>query len=299
MHTTQERWGKLRAVVAGARGISTLIKSREEVLDHLAQVQPTPDSDIRDQGDAECVVCYERTVRGCAWCTRGGGAYRTMHVAPCRLYSLDNMLARDQLREHPAIVGDINRVRRAARHARLSSAAALTSAAVGTVCAQIWELVKPSIPGSSSFAQRMSYEEYLAVYKRIMTVVCPELTPAEHLASIQVSRISATHACLGSYRAWYTCQLPYIWRLWCVQADWDRDRTEHNVAHETLSHRRFFGSLFELADIWCEGVTWEEYHEFLRVLYNCIAKGGQLLHLSGTRGCRRAVDASTCARTLT
>ena len=94
------------------------------------------------------------------------------------------------------------------------------------------------------------------------------------------------------------------------QADWDKDRVEHGVAHEMLSHRRFCDSIFEIAgalaqpvclamhvasylvhtlpfaaDIWCDTVEWQEYHEFLGMLYSYIARRGKLIQMEGAWVC--------------
>lgn len=53
--TTQARWGKLQAVVSGAKGLKRFISARHEAEEHLKTTTPTSESHIRAQGNLECV----------------------------------------------------------------------------------------------------------------------------------------------------------------------------------------------------------------------------------------------------
>jgi len=120
---------------------------------------------------------------------------------------------------------------------------------------QIWMLLKPSTPdGSHSFAQRMSKDEYVAVFKRILSVVCPGLSPEEQWESIV--------------------------------SDWDKDRTEHGVQYDTLSHNRFFRCVFEIAGAW--HVQWVHGGCGCDVAYRvCSAVHGLFRHLVRGGGVER------------
>lgn len=39
------------------------------------------------------------------------------------------------------------------------------------------------------------------------------------------------------------------------------------------------------ADIWCDTVEWQEYHEFLGMLYSYIARRGKLIQMEGAWVC--------------
>lgn len=71
-----DRWAKLRSVVAGTRGLTTFIKSRADVIEHLETVKPTPESDVRDQGDEE----YATRGQWAAWLCQ---ALRPTHPRMC------------------------------------------------------------------------------------------------------------------------------------------------------------------------------------------------------------------------
>jgi len=160
-------------------------------------------------------------------------------------------------------------------------------------------LLKPDVPESPSFTQRMSHDEYVALFSRIMTVVCPELTPAEQLASIEVRpdvllRCVLLHHRLtlcwttgglgerpcGARRCPRNAQPPAVLRFHlrdrgCV---WRRRVLGH--ACSFLVH-----PLPIAADIWCDTVEWQEYHEFLGMLYSYIARRGKLIQMEGAWVC--------------
>lgn len=131
------------------------------------------------------------------------------------MYTLDNMLAREKLREHPGILAVVNKVCISTHTYTSVGLAPHTCRPVVCVYSQHWYLVKPEEYLTHAMSARIALDEYKAMFKRIMLVVTPELGKADVEKSIEM--------------------------------DWSRDRAEHGVAFPTLSHHRFFNALFELA----------------------------------------------------
>lgn len=145
---------------------------------------------------------------------------------------------------------------------------------------------------------RIALDEYKAMFKRIMLVVTPELGKADVEKSIEMdwSRDRAEHGVafptLSHHRFFNAlfelagkshhhhhlpCGLPLFCCMICVE----RLAVCLPSGLVTPLRPRPATPNAVFADIWCEGISAQEYIEFLDTVYNHISVDGHLRRLSG------------------